>query len=67
MDIEAMKETMIQTFLSLDAKGQVVAYAPLFQGLSEAYPDLSREQIHEFLTNNVDEIISVIEAQRLIN
>lgn len=67
MNKEQMIEDMQAIMLDLDKKQQIVAYSHLFNGLSSKYPDISRDDLHSFITNNMDALIATIEAQRLIN
>lgn len=67
MNKEEMIKEMQAIMLELDNKQQIVAYSHLFVGLQNRYPELSRDELHSFITNNMDALIATIEAQRLIN
>lgn len=67
MNKEEMIKEMQAIMLDLDNKQQIVAYSHLFVGLQNKYPELSRDELHSFITNNMDALIATIEAQRLIN
>lgn len=67
MNKEEMIKEMQAIMLELDNKQQIVSYSHLFVGLQNKYPELSRDELHSFITNNMDALIATIEAQRLIN
>lgn len=46
---------------------QILTYPQIIEKLKEIYPESSGKELTELLKQNIDELVSVIEANRLIN
>jgi hypothetical protein len=63
---QELKDAVVEAYLAINEEGKIFNYAKAIKFLKEKFPDKPHHELHDAITSSADDIISIIEAQRLI-